>query len=259
MSAKINTTSIFYYDYDVLSTLKYLDFDEGGGEITIELTAQSYTPTELALEIQTKMTAAGALTYVVTFNRNERSFTIESTTSTFDLLVQNGSSAGASVFGLIGFTGPDRTGAGTYTGSEETGDFYIPQFKLQDYIDQESNKALVDAAVNRSADGRVEVVRFGTERFYQMNIRFATNEPMDGHVIRSNPNGVSDLERFMDYIVEKKPFEFMKDFALRTNFAKVLLEQTPADNEGTSYSLVERFDVSLPGIFDTGILRLRVI
>src|SRR5690606_39212163 len=118
------------------------------------------------------LNAAGEAGYTVTFNRNSRSFTIEAE-SNFDLLINSGSTA-ASAFGVFGFTGSDLSGADEYTGSS-AGSAYFPQFILQDYISTEDFQNLVSPSVNKAADGRVEVIRFGTEKFMQANFKFITN------------------------------------------------------------------------------------
>lgn len=252
----LDTFSIFYYDFDIDETAKFLSIDEGSGELIAEIQRGSYTPTELAVQIKIALDLVGANTYTVTFDRNTRGFTISSTVN-FSLLVSSGTS-GASAFGVIGFVGADRASASTYTGAS-AGDFYEPQFILQDYIEPDDFQKLVDPTINKTATGRVEVVRFGIERFYQMNMKYLTNKPSDGKVIKNNPTGIADLRRFMQFAFLKKPMEFMPNINARSTFDEVILESTDSDSQGTSFKLKELYDKGLPGVFETGVLIFRVV
>lgn len=254
----LSTFSTFYYGFEVTADTRYLCFNEGGSEIIADVELGSYTPTELAVIIKTALDTAGALTYTVAFNRSTRSFTISST-STFALLVSSGS-ATASVFSVIGFTGADRTGASSYAGGT-SGSEYKPQFILQDHIAIEDWQELVKPSVQTTANGKVEVVRFGIEKFMQCNIKFATNLNIaaDGINLKNNPTGVEDLRAFMQYLITKKPVEFMKDLADRNTFQTFILEKTDNDSKGTGYKLVELYSKNLPNFFETGKLVFRLI
>ncbi len=254
----LSTFSTFYYGFEVTADTRYLCFDEGGSEIIADVELGSYTPTELAIKIKTALDTAGALTYTVAFNRSTRSFTISST-SNFSLLVSSGS-ATASVFEVIGFTGADRTGASSYAGSS-CGSEYKPQFVLQDHIATDDWQELVKPSVQTTANGKVEVVRFGTEKFMQCNIMYATNLSIaaDNSIIKNNPNGVEDLRSFMRYLTTKKPIEFMKDISDRNTFQTFLLEKTQDESDGTGYKLVELYSKNLPNFFETGKLVFRLI
>lgn len=253
----LTTFSIFYYNFEADDDHRYLAFDEGSGELQASLELGSFTPTDMATNIQTAMNEVGSNSYVVTFNRDDRSFTIESTTGNFDLLVLTGTS-GSSIFSVIGFTGADRTGDDEYTGGE-SGDFYEPQFILQDHIPTDNYQKLVSPAVNKSAEGMVEVIRFGTEKFLQLNIKYATNKVSDGRIIKYNPEGVEDLVRFMQFIMQKKEIEYMPNINSRSTFQKVLLEQTQDEPKGTGFKLRELYDKGLPNYFETGPLVFRLI
>jgi hypothetical protein len=252
----LSTFSIFYFDFEITNTAKNISFDEGSGELIAEIQTGSYTPTELATEIKVALEAVGANTYAVTFNRSSRSFTISSTVA-FDLLVTSGT-AGSSAYDVLGFQGADRTALLTYTGAE-AGDFYIPQFIIQDHIDKENYQKLVDPSVQKTATGRVEVVRFGIAKFIQMNFKYITNKPNDGAIIKNNPNGVEDLQRFMQFLMLKKPVEFMADTSDRDTFEQLILETSPDDSMGTGYKLKELYDKGLPDVFESGILLFRVL
>jgi hypothetical protein len=252
----LDTFSIFYYGFEITDSSRYISFDEGGGELTATLTMGSYTPTDIATEAQTALNAAGALTYTVTFNRSTRTFTIAAT-GTFSLLVSSGTS-GASAFSMFGFTGTDRTSAATYTGGV-AGSEYRPQFILQDHISTDNFQKLVSPKVNKAANGSVEVVRFGTEKFLQVNLKYITNKESDGRVIKYNASGVSDAQYFMRWITLKKEVEFMPSISDRSTYQSFILESTPDDKDGTGYKLKELYDKGLPNFFETGPLVFRLI
>jgi len=254
----LTTFSVFYYDFEIDSDAYQISFDEGAGELTADVDFGSYTPTELAVAIKTAMDATGLLTYTVTFNRADRNFTISSTAA-FDLLVSSGASA-VKAFSRFGFTGADLTGLSTYTGGE-SGDAYFPQFILQDHVSSDNWQSLIKPSVNLTASGQVEVIRFGVEKFIQMNIKYITdlaNAP-DGKAIRKNPTGVADLQRFLQFVTLKKRVEFMPNELARSTFQTVLLETTDKEKDGTGYLLKELYDKGLPNIFETGKLVWRLI
>lgn len=255
----LKTFSKFYYGHEVTTENNLLDFDEGSGEVTAELEAGFYSLTEYAAEIQRALNDAGALTYTVTIDRDLRELTI-SASAVFSLLVTTGSHVGASVWAMAGFSGADRTGASTYTGDLASGSVYYPQFILQDHIASDKWRQAADASVNRSASGRVEVVKFGSIKYVQFSIKFATDIDQGyGGPIRSNPNGVSDLEAFMNYLITKGPFEYMPDESDSATFETLILEASPDFSEGTGFKLKELYDKNLPEVFETGILKARVI
>lgn len=254
----IETYSVFYYGIEITSSNQNLNFDEGGAELTAIISPGSYTHTEFATEIKTAMDAAGGLTYTVTFNRSDRTYTI-SAGSNFSLLVSTGSTVGSGPFTLMGFTGSDLTGASTYTGNTGSGSEYEPQFKFQNFVSDDDNQSKVDAQVNESASGQVEVVSFGSRKLMELNIKFATDSDVSksGH-IKNNATGVSDLRSFMQFAIGKGPFEIMEDIGDRSTYKKVILESTPESNNGVAYKLKELvFQGGPTGFFETGIIKLR--
>lgn len=253
----IDTFSRFYYGYEVTLESNKINFDEGGPELTSTIDLGVYSPTDLATEIATQMTADGGQTYTVTFNRSSRSFTI-SAAGSFDLLVSSGTQASTSVFSTIGFTGADRTGATTYTGSA-SGSEYITQFPLQNYTAPGFRIIKSDASVNTAADGTVEVISFSDVSFIKFNLLFITDILMDGKVIRNNPNGVQDAIDFLTFAIKRGQLEFMPDKDDVNTFYQVILEKTRADSKGVGFELVEETGKNLPGIYRTDSLEFRIV
>lgn len=254
----LSTFSSFYYDYQVTGSNFYIDFNEGAGELTAQVDVGSYSLTDFLIEVGEAMTAAGTQTYDVSVARATRLVTI-SATSNFDLLISSGSSVGNDLYSALGFTGADQTGTNSYTGSAACGSEYLPQFILQDHISSDDWQRNVDATVRKSANGTIEVVRFGIEKFVQLNIKYATDKAGDESLILSNATGVADLRTFMQYLITKKPIEFMPDRDSPATFETLILESTQQDSNGLQYRLREMYDRGLPGYFETGPLKFRVV
>lgn len=255
----ITTLSQFYFDFDVENESKFLDFDEGGGELTATIQLGSFTPTNIAIAIQTAMNAVGGLTYIVTFNRAARTFTI-SAGSAFDLLITSGTNASASIFATVGFTGADVTGLTTYDGAV-AGILYQPQFRLQSFVPSENMQKSIKATINESGDGtNLEVVKFGTLKLVTMNIKFITDKTQAASSpIEDNSSAVSEARAFLQFITQKKSVEFMVDRDAPTTFEKLILERTPLDSKGLGYKLNELLSMNLPQFFETGIIEFRKI
>ena len=254
----LKTFSTFYYGQEITIDNYIINFDEGIGELAAEVAVGTYSLTQFAEAIESALNTAGTLVYSVTVNRQTRQITI-SASGVFTLLIATGSSVATSPFSLMGFNGGDLSGSNSYTGDSGSGYEYRPQFILQDHVPPENFKRNVQATVNEAASGLVEVVRFGSVRFLQANIMFITNLPMDGKVIRNNPNGVDDANQFMDFITKIAPIEFMADVGDRNIFKTIQLESTPQSKDGIDYTLKELYDRNLPEIFQTGILTFRVL
>ena len=255
----LSTFSTFYYGHTVTVENPSIDFDEGGGELTATIAVGSYTATDYATAAQTAMNAVGGFTYTVTFDRATRFMTIATSGGNFTLLASTGSNVATGAWTLLGFASSDLSGAMTYTGDAVSGSVYEPQFKLQDHISTEDWRSASSATVNKTASGRVEVVKFGNEEFLQANIKYATNITQVGSVIQNNGTGLDDLRTFMQYLIEKRPIEFMPDIDTPATFEEVILESSAGFKDGTGYKLKELYGQGLAGYFETGPLVFRVI
>lgn len=255
----LTTHSKFYYGYTVDDESNQIDFDEGGGELTAELEVGEYTMTDLATEIERALNAAGANEYTVTVNRSTRIFTVAADAN-FDLLVSSGSHAGTTAFTTFGFTGADRTGTDTYDGNAAAGTEYSTQFILQSHVSSEDLRGALFSTVNKSASGKSEVVTFGEEAFTEFNMKYVTDIAQgSGGPIRNRADGVSQLRTFMRHIITRAPVEFMPDEDTPATFESLELESTPEDQNGLKYRLKELYANGLPGYFETGVLKFRVI
>lgn len=255
----IDTKSVFNFGHEVTTSNNELCFDEGSGEIIAELTPGNYSLAEFAFEIERAMRDAGTLDYSVSVTRTANANTVTiSAGSAFDLLVSTGSTL-VSVFTLAGFTGGNRTGASSYTGNAKSGKQYYPQFLIQSYAGSEHLQESFDYTLNRTPSGRVELVRFGVDKFVEAELKFITNLPMDGIVIESNPTGVEDAVEFLKYITQKGRFEFVADRSTPATYQRVILESLPGYSDGTGYRLREMINENLRDIYDVGLMKMRVL
>jgi len=254
----INTFSKFYYNFEVTSSNKFIDIDEGAGEFQVEIPVGFYTPTDLALAIETALLDASTLTYTCTFNRTTREFTITAS-SAVDILGATGFNASNGIYTLIGLAASDFTAITTQTGSA-SGSVYTPQYKLQDYVSQEDFRQLRMKTKNESAGGFVQVQSFGIDRFFEFSIKFATNiwQPSTSP-ITNNLTGIENLRSFMQYITKKSPIEFMPDKDTPSTYHRVILEASATDSDGTGYKLQEQFTRGLTGYYESGLLKFRII
>jgi len=253
----ISTFSQFFYDFQVNQDQLYISFDEGSGELLAEVEIGNYSFEDGLLKVAAAMTDAGTQAYTATLNRSNRKVTIASVAN-FTLKIAS-STVSNTLFSALGFSGSDLSGINSYASNGEMGSQYNPQFILQDYIEQDNFQKSLDPTVRKTASGKVEVVRFGVEKFIQMNIKFATNKAMDGKVIKNNANGVLNLSNFMAFAISKQPIEFMPDENDPNTFITLILERTPQEQNGTGFQLRELYDKNLPGFFDSGVLLFRVI
>jgi len=255
----LNARSEFIYNLDIDSTNKYINFNEGGSELTATLTEGQYSLDDLLVEIKTRMDSTGALTYTVSVDRTYRHVTISSTTN-FSLLIASGVNTGNGPWDLLGLGSSDLTGSETYSGEESSGTSFRPQFYLQSYVSPDDLQRAVDESINVSASGKVKIIKFGIQKFIEMNITYITDITMTSDaIIENNATGVSDARAFLQYVTQKGTFDFVPDRASPSTFYNVILEKTPESSSGTGYRLKELYTKGLPYYYETGKLVLRVI
>jgi hypothetical protein len=257
MSA-LNTHSKFYYGWQITTSNRYLDFNDGSDKVAT-LQVGTYSSAELATEIKKKMDAVSSLDFTVLFDRVTREFTILST-SNFSLLFSTGVNSGQSCAAVIGFNYADFSSATTYTSDFSSGYEYKTQFYIQSYKDTSTNRKAIDGVVNKSASGQVEVIKFGNERFMEAEFLFITNiiQPTN-QIMRSSPTGVEDFINFIEWCTEKAPVEFMKNEGDVFSFQKFILESTPTDSKGLDYDLIETYGIGLPFYYKIGPLKFKLI
>lgn len=237
----------------------FVDFSEGGPTLIAELDPKGYAPTELAQALQDAMNLAGNLIYSVAFNRVTNKITIAAN-GIFQLRISSGPHSGAGIFPILSFDqNSDLTGANNYTGSGSCGEAYFPQFFLLDYISTDHRQEAVEANVNVTASGEVEVVKYGTQKFMECSIEFINDYSWDStSMIEENKTGVSDAIKFLQYIIKKDHVEFMPDRDDLLTYETLLIESTSENSKGIGYRLDE--DLSMgAGFYKTGKLVFRKV
>lgn len=147
----------------ITSSNKYINFKDGGAELTATLVTGTYTATTLAAQIKLKMEDQTADTITVSFNSVTGKWTISTSGSTLELLFSTGTNAASSARNAIGYGSSDYTGADTYispkicihteesvvidTSTEEEIDSFVCVFDAQD-----GNKLTQSAVVKLQAN-----------------------------------------------------------------------------------------------------------
>jgi hypothetical protein len=253
----IYSRSKFYYGIEIQDSKIYIDFDDGLA-VTAELFARSFSLASLAQEVSQKMSAAGSQAYTVTIDRNTRLCTISAATN-FSLLLATGPNASNSALRALGFKGlVDLTGANSYTGDSPVGLVYTPQFYITGYKPSSSRQEAIDATINETGSGRIEVVRYGSRKFTQFAIDFVTNKPMPTDSwIETDTKGYDNLVAFLEWCIQKKVVEFMPDRNITSGFDVLQLERTNASSTGIGFDILEKDNFQ--DYFTSGPLVFRVV
>lgn len=252
----LKTFSAFFYGHNVNKENLWLDFSEVGPEIAAQIQIGSYTLTQFVSKVSDAMNEVGDNTYSLSLDRNTRKITI-SADNNFDLLVTTGSHSAIGIWPILGFTS-NKTGSNTYEADVASGFAYEPQFKLQRFVGFDDFVETVDSSVNTSASGIVEVVSFGQNNFMECNIMYATDITGQG-AIKNNPTGVADLRAFMNYLIRKRPIEFIPDIDDPAVFVSCILDKTRASSTGVSFQLYEMYARGLANYFETQTLTFRKV
>lgn len=239
-------------------TNNLISFSESGGpEIIAEVEIGTYSALERSNAILAALNIAGTHTYSCVFDRTTNLVTITASGS-FQLLGATGTTTSVSLLPHIGFL-TDTALGNTATGTQEACLKWSPQFPAQNYVPVTNNARAVEAAVNKSASGEVQVVSFGIEKFTKMSFRYITNEKIESDFIKSDSEAVNNANAFMLYAIQKKKIEFLYDIENKSDFLVLLLESTPQDQKGTGYELTEMLGQGLVGYFETGLLNFRQV
>lgn len=255
---QLNNHSKIYYGWQVTTENRFIDFNDGAGLKVAELKVGRYTSSQLASEVANKMNAQSLVDFTVTFDRVLRKFTISAATS-FSLLALSGPNAGIGLF-VLGYNPIDKTGLTSYQADIASGFVYTTQFFIQSYKDTSTNRKAIDGVINKSASGKLEVIKFGNERFMEAEFNFITNIiQTSGSIVRINETGVEELIQLLEWLTEKAPIEFMINESKPLEFQEFILESTASDSKGLDYDLIELYDRGLADYFKTGLLKFKLI
>lgn len=253
----IKTYSAFVYGHTVTDDNKYINFSEGSGELSAEIEIGSYTLDAYRDAVGLALNGAGSLDYTVTVDRATRKLTV-SASANFDLLIASGFQLSISAFPLMGFTGADLTGQASYQGDISSGRYFEPQLFLQSFVDFKDNVKTLDASVNQSASGAVEVVSYGTVKFMECNITLQTNIPQGkGSVLKSDVAGYDNLRSFLSYCITKAPIEFIPDVNAPSIYTDCLLESTRESKDGVDFTVKELYSRGFSEYYESGLITFR--
>lgn len=254
----LSTHSRFYYGWQITTSNRYLDFNDGSDKVAI-LDVGYYTSSDLATMIASKMNELSSTDFTVTFNRSTRKFTIAGS-ATFSLLAGSGDNVTLGVFTLLGYTATDKTGFATYLAQTTSGYEYTTQFFPQSYLPTSTNRNAIEGLVNKSSSGVIEVIKFGDERFMKLELLFITNIPQSpDSIIRSKSDGVEQYIQLIEWLTSKAPVEVMINELDVDTFQEFILESTEQDTQGLNYELTELYDKSLPLFYKSGRLTFRLM
>jgi len=251
----IATNSLFTYGHTITDTNKYININEGSGEITTTIEVGSYSLGEFVDKVAEALNDIGSQLYTVTLDRLTRLITI-SAPGVFDLLITSGTNVSQSAFSLIGFTGADLTGIATYEANSQTGSVYSPQYKLIKYVPFEHIVKTNNVNVNEAPGGELEVVSWGRVNYMECNIKYITDITGQG-VIINNATGVQDYIDFITYATLKRPIEFIESDQDVNTFSKCVLESTPQSSKGVDFDLEELYGEKLAYYYQSGKLTFR--
>lgn len=257
----INTFSKFYYGLTITSDNKYLDFDEGSGELTAIIPTGNYTPEDLAQAVEDALNEVGTFSYTVSFNRTTRIITIASSGSTdFHAATSTNVVLGVAIFSTLGYPATDVNNTTSYVATTAIATVYSPQYKLQDYVSEADSREQRNQTVAKSASGKVQMQSFGVDRMFEFNIKFVTDiyQPSSGP-ITNNSSGVANCRSFLQWCIEKAYVEFMPDSATPATYYRLVLEKSSGGSDGSGYKLQEQYARGLVGYYETGTLTFRII
>jgi len=249
----LKARSLILYGYEINEFNTAIDFKNasGGPEIQASLNAGFYSLTTLCTEIKRAMEAADpANVYTVTANRTyvgglENRVTIATTTGVFlSLLFGTGTRNGSSIAPIIGFAHADRTGALTYTGVQTTGTAYRPETIAYSYRGPDVLQ-LQDGVRTLSASGIKETIVFASQNFVELRLKHLRDK--------------TACSNWLVWATQQKPFEITPEFSTPGVFHNVTLDKTPKSDTGMAFELEEQVSMGMPGYWDTGLLRSRII
>lgn len=256
----INTHSLFVYGVEITGDNRYFDFSEYGNDFTITLDLGFRSVSQLLDQLESAMNASSVNVYTISFNRTTRKVTI-SADGNFDLPVNTGPSALLSVYTTIGINNSvDFTSVTSVAGTSAVSSTYTTQFMLQNYTAPDDFKVQRFATVNESAAGNVQLSTFGQDSFIEFSLKWVTDTKMQTtRFWRNRSNGVAQLRALMEYAYFKYPLEFSPNENDPSTFFVIVLESSNEGTSGSGFKLLEQYERGLVGIFETSVLKWRIL
>lgn len=249
----LTSKSLFLYEFEINQLNSSLDFRATSGGIILQATLRYgfYSLGRLMIEIRRAMEATDpARIYSVTADRTlvggtENRITIATNGAYLDLLFGSGPRAVSSVHSLIGFTGTDKTGALTYTGTSTAGTALVPDYIGYNYLGPEMIRN-VFGALSITASGEKEAIVWAIQKFIQVEFKYETEARV-----------VTEWMSFLTWAIQQRSFEFTPKISTPNTFYDVTLETTSADGKALGYKLDEMLP-EFPFFYKTGMLKMRV-
>lgn len=252
----LKTKSMFYYGCEIVENDNRLEVVQGSNTYVVDFQAGKYSPEQLAKHLSARFNSILPSNFEVTFQRETRTLLLTSDIA-FSIKISSSTFVGSTIFEQLGLGNADSPLQLQWIAPNAIGKAYRPQFFLVDYIGAERNKSLVNATVNETGSGLVEVVRYGRRGMFEFNIKFITKEPQANDFIDTDFDAVESAIDFMDWAIEKRLVEFMPNRDDVSSYHFIILESTAQSQQGTAYRLEEVAGVD--GYFETGRLVWREV
>lgn len=241
--------SSFIYGFSVTMDNNTFVIDETGTYINCVIRVGQYSYTEYAQAVQDALNSYGGQIYTVTAQRDRK--LLISALSQFKVLPTHIGSA-IDAHPMMGFT-VDTDYSTLHESDSLAGSEYFPQYMLQDYSSLESNIEYRNKVINRSTNGTMEVISYGTDRYMECNIKLITDLEVGDSPIVNNQNGVFDAVNFLTYCSSKGKIEFIPDLLDRNTFHTLRLHTTQYNSDGMGFKLTE--DSNFRDVYETGLLK----
>lgn len=249
----LTSQSLFLYGFQVTEFNRSLDFKaaSNGAELKATLTMGFYSLSSLANEIKVQMQAVDPTrTYTVSVNRNvlsgtENRVTISTSGTYLSLLFGSGTRKASSCASLIGFSGTDKTGATSYTGTASAGTALLSNRVGYNYTPPELMQKNF-GSVNVSASGAKEAIVWGVQRFFQVQFKYITK-----------PQALYEWSALLNWLMLQRAIEFTPEVSSPNTFYDATIESTEGDGKGLGFTIKEMLP-SFPDLYDTGLLKFRV-
>lgn len=254
----LTAKSTFLYGYTVTTDNRNLDFRS----VALEPARQAvlnlgyYSLSGLLREVVRAITEVDpTVAYTATADRTllaglANRITITSTSGTlFQLLFATGPNAATSCASLLGFLASDYTGALTYTGSNSTGTYVVPNANDTGIFGynfvRPSFQPKVTGSLNIAASGEKEEVIFNIQNFW--NVEFK-------HI--STSEAVNSWVDLITWMIQARPLEFTPEVSSPTDYYEGTLETSSADGKGMAFLLKEQLP-QFPNTYQTGPMKFR--
>ena len=254
----IQSYSKFYYlNVEIDSTNRNIDFNDGQIR-TAKLPIGQYSPVQLANAVRVAMNNQSTLTYTVTFNRSDLTYTIAAISGSFKLLLGSGPTSSTSVTGVMGFGTSDTTTATSHTSSTADITVYYPQFYLVEYEPSYNWSERIDPSVNVTSSGKVSVISFGEVRYAQMSFSYITDVYQGStSPIKNRSNAVQEARNFFNVLSLRRHVEFMEDENNSNVYEIFMLESLASSKNGTGWQLKEMFGRNLGDHYEVKSVKFR--